>query len=136
MAFVEAMAGIMFFTTPWVNDHVTPSILNSFARANAVLYSQLMCSGSSVSIFLSDDITRHKEFKVKLSRHTTMYTRPLENRCPLYAMLGQPGGVRDGTDGERSWLVEHVEGTFVARCHGWKDNTSLSFETCESIQST
>src|SRR5260221_289918 len=33
IAFVDAMAGMMFFTTPCVDDHVTPSILNSFARA-------------------------------------------------------------------------------------------------------
>jgi hypothetical protein len=35
MAFVDAMAGIMFFTTPCVRDQVTPSILNSFARFEA-----------------------------------------------------------------------------------------------------
>jgi len=39
MALVEAIAGIMFFTTPWVNDHVTPSILNSLALDKATLYS-------------------------------------------------------------------------------------------------
>lgn len=53
MALVDAMAGMMFFTTPCVSDHVTPSMLNSFARAAAMLYSHPMCSGSSVSIFLS-----------------------------------------------------------------------------------
>src|SRR6266540_1227030 len=52
-AFVDAIAGIMFFTTPCVNDHVTPSILNSAARAAATLYSHPMCSGSSVSSFFS-----------------------------------------------------------------------------------
>ena len=35
IAFVDAMAGMIFFTTPCVDDHVTPSILNSFARAEA-----------------------------------------------------------------------------------------------------
>jgi hypothetical protein len=29
MAFVEAMAGMIFLTTPCVSDQVTPSILNS-----------------------------------------------------------------------------------------------------------
>ena len=53
IAFVDAMAGMMFFTTPCVSDQVTPSILNSFARAAATEYSQPMCSGSSVSSFLS-----------------------------------------------------------------------------------
>lgn len=53
MALVDAMAGMMFLTTPWVSDQLTPSILNSLARAAATVYSQLMCSGSSVSIFLS-----------------------------------------------------------------------------------
>lgn len=53
IALVDAMAGMMFFTTPCVRDHVTPSILNSFALAAAALYSQEICSGSSVSIFLS-----------------------------------------------------------------------------------
>ena len=32
-AFVLAIAGMMFFETPNVNISVTPSILNSFARA-------------------------------------------------------------------------------------------------------
>jgi hypothetical protein len=36
IAFVEAMAGMMCFTTPWVKLHVTPSILNSAARAEAL----------------------------------------------------------------------------------------------------
>jgi hypothetical protein len=55
IAFVEAMAGMIFFTTPWVSDHDTPSILNSLARVDATLYNQVMCSGSSVSIFLSSE---------------------------------------------------------------------------------
>lgn len=56
MAFVDAMAGMMFLTTPCVRDHVTPSILNSFARFDAMLYNQPMCSGSSVSSFFSVQI--------------------------------------------------------------------------------
>jgi hypothetical protein len=36
MAFVLAMAGMMFFTTPCVSAHVTPSILNCVALACAV----------------------------------------------------------------------------------------------------
>lgn len=59
IAFVDAMAGMMFLTTPCVRDHVTPSILNSFARFKATLNSQLMCSGSSVSIFLSTTYQLH-----------------------------------------------------------------------------
>ncbi len=54
IAFVDAIAGMMFFTTPCVNDHVTPSILNSAARAAATLYSHPICSGSSVSSFFSE----------------------------------------------------------------------------------
>ena len=54
MAFVLAMAGMIFLTTPWVNAHVTPSILNSVARFDATWYSHSMCSGSSVSSFLSN----------------------------------------------------------------------------------
>ena len=38
IAFVEAIAGMMFLTTPCVNEYVTPSILNSFARVSAVWY--------------------------------------------------------------------------------------------------
>ena len=53
MALVEAIAGMMFLTTPCVSDQVTPSILNSWARRDALLNNQSMCSGSSVSIFLS-----------------------------------------------------------------------------------
>ena len=55
MALVEAMAGMIFLTTPWVNDQVTPSILNSRARLDALLNNQSICSGSSVSIFLSKE---------------------------------------------------------------------------------
>ena len=35
MAFVLAMAGMMFLTTPWVRAQVTPSILKSAALADA-----------------------------------------------------------------------------------------------------
>lgn len=35
IAFVLAIAGMMFFTTPCVSAQVTPSILNSFARVDA-----------------------------------------------------------------------------------------------------
>jgi hypothetical protein len=35
MAFVDAIAGMIFLTTPCVDVHVTPSILNSLARAEA-----------------------------------------------------------------------------------------------------
>jgi len=37
MALVDAMAGMIFLTTPWVSDQVTPSILNSAALAAAIL---------------------------------------------------------------------------------------------------
>lgn len=40
MAFVEAIAGMMRFTTPCVNCHVTPEILKLSARVRAVSYSQ------------------------------------------------------------------------------------------------
>lgn len=53
MAFVDAMAGMIFFTTPCVKDQFTPSMLNCFARSRAAVYNQLICSGSSVSSFLS-----------------------------------------------------------------------------------
>ena len=36
MALVEAIAGMMFLTTPCVREYVTPIILNSFARLDAV----------------------------------------------------------------------------------------------------
>lgn len=36
IAFVLAIAGITFFTTPWVRAQVTPSILNSAALAEAI----------------------------------------------------------------------------------------------------
>jgi hypothetical protein len=36
MALVEAIAGMMFLTTPCVREYVTPVILNSFARLDAV----------------------------------------------------------------------------------------------------
>ena len=62
IALVDAIAGIMFFTTPWVRDHVTPSILNSFARAEATPKSQPMCSGSSVSSFLSNPDRSRSQF--------------------------------------------------------------------------
>ena len=54
IALVLAIAGMMFLTTPCVNAQVTPSILNSEARAEAFWYSHSMWSGSSVSSFLSD----------------------------------------------------------------------------------
>jgi len=38
MALVDAIAGITFLTTPWVNCQVTPSILNSAARFDAMVY--------------------------------------------------------------------------------------------------
>ena len=60
IAFVEAMAGITFLTTPWVSDQVTPSILNSLARADATVYNQLICSGSSVSSFFSDTMSNYR----------------------------------------------------------------------------
>ena len=53
IALVEAIAGMIFFTTPCVNDHVMPSILNSFALSRATSYSHWMCSGLSVSSFVS-----------------------------------------------------------------------------------
>lgn len=65
IAFVDAIAGIMFFTTPWVKDHVTPSMLNSLARADAVAYNQPICSGSSVSSFLSVRLVNNPEIQVK-----------------------------------------------------------------------
>jgi len=42
MAFVDAIAGITFLTTPWVNCQVTPSILNSAARFEAIVYNHSM----------------------------------------------------------------------------------------------
>ena len=68
IALVDAIAGIMFLTTPCVRDHVTPSILNSLARAEATLNSHPMCSGSSVSSFLSDAEQAYSE----------MFTRELQ----------------------------------------------------------
>jgi len=53
MALVLAMAGMMRLTTPCVRLHVTPAILCSSARARATSYSHWMCSGSSLSSFLS-----------------------------------------------------------------------------------
>jgi len=35
MAFVEAMAGMMFLMVPWVSEYVTPGMSNSLARARA-----------------------------------------------------------------------------------------------------
>ena len=60
MALVDAIAGITFLTTPWVNCQVTPSILNSAARFEAMVYNHSIWSGSSVSSFLS---THQPDFK-------------------------------------------------------------------------
>jgi len=49
MAFVEATAGMMFFTTPIVSMYVTPLILNSSARALAFSKTHFMSSGESLS---------------------------------------------------------------------------------------
>ena len=68
IAFVEAIAGMMFFTTPCVRDQVTPSILNSFARARAMAYSHPICSGSSVSSFLSVAMLRIISWAEKASQ--------------------------------------------------------------------
>lgn len=35
MAFVLAIAGMMFLTTPCVREYVTPEMLNCFARSKA-----------------------------------------------------------------------------------------------------
>jgi hypothetical protein len=54
MALVDAMAGMMRLTTPWVSCHVTPAMLYFSARWRAVSNSHWMCSGSSLSSFLSE----------------------------------------------------------------------------------
>ena len=78
MAFVEAIAGIMFLTTPWVSDHVTPSILNSAARFEATWKSHPMCSGSSVSSFLSGTALSARELSYVLGALTSMYAWPFK----------------------------------------------------------
>lgn len=49
MAFVDAMAGMMFFTTPCVSCRVTPEMPKSSARDRAFSYTHIMCSGLSES---------------------------------------------------------------------------------------
>ena len=78
MAFVDAIAGMMFFTTPCVRDHVTPSILNSAARAAAILYSHPICSGSSVSNFLSTEAYQHVGIRETKKRFTSMDLGPFQ----------------------------------------------------------
>lgn len=113
IAFVDAIAGMMFLTTPWVSDHVTPSILNSFARFKAWLYSQPMCSGSSVSSFLSySERSVHEYLHVKL-RLTSKDSWPLQHGCPLYTVFRKTWSISDGTDREGSGLVEHIQGAFI-----------------------
>ena len=88
IAFVDAMAGMMFLTTPCVRDHVTPSILNSFARADAVLYSHPMCSGSSVSSFLSRCYVSSCDSFIESHTLAFEHFRPLQDGRPLYAVFG------------------------------------------------
>lgn len=59
MALVDAIAGIIFLTTPWVSEYVTPGILNSSARFFAVWKSQVICSGSSPSTGRSGKLLGH-----------------------------------------------------------------------------
>ena len=49
MAFVDGIAGMMFFTTPCVWLSVTPTMPNCSARNSAVSYTHFMCSGLSAS---------------------------------------------------------------------------------------
>jgi hypothetical protein len=53
IAFVLAIAGMILLTTPCVKLQVTPSILYCSARVRAVSKSHWICSGSSLSTFLS-----------------------------------------------------------------------------------
>lgn len=43
-----------------------------------------------------------------------MNARPFEDRGPFDTVFWETGGVGDSTDWEGSWLVEHVEGAFIA----------------------
>lgn len=52
-ALVEATAGMILFTTPWVNRYETPEMLNSVALSCAFSRIHWMCWGSSPSIFTS-----------------------------------------------------------------------------------
>jgi hypothetical protein len=50
MAFVLAIAGMMFLITPRVSLRVTPSIPNLLARSWALLKIQETCSGLSIFV--------------------------------------------------------------------------------------
>ena len=92
----------MFFTTPCVREYVTPSILNSLARAAATWYNHEMCSGSSVSIFLSTRVSAlnkaHYERKRRylheplaiLVRRPTLCSALVAEGCLQWYISGMP----------------------------------------------
>lgn len=90
MAFVLAIAGIIRLTTPWVKLQVTPSMLYLSALALATSKSHWICSGSSLSTFLSGG--RQQESAGARTpdsgRRTFEDSGPLEDASPLDTVLG------------------------------------------------
>ena len=58
-AFVDATAGMIFFTTPRVLKYVTPSILNYSALSNAFSYTHCISTGLSLFNFFSGNVLSH-----------------------------------------------------------------------------
>mmetsp|Transcript_14221 Transcript_14221/g.59902 ORF Transcript_14221/g.59902 Transcript_14221/m.59902 type:complete len:213 (+) Transcript_14221:420-1058(+) len=70
MALVLGMAGMMFFTTPCVNDRVTPGMPNAFARSRAFSKTQRTWSGSSPSNAGASESDGVSVFSASASRFT------------------------------------------------------------------
>lgn len=105
---------------------------NSFARFKARWYSQVMCSGSSVSKVSSfAHVSLCFSSMKQKALHTFPICTPSYLMCPFDTMLRLPRYSCYSAEWHLSSGSMHIQLALDARRHRRIYNTSLSFEACD-----